>query len=235
MYLTQEEIFVAGGGFIYRVLHRIMEGDCQCDHGPLWVIAPSMYVDKYPVTNAMYYDYLQDSGYVPEDNSSYLRHWVGGKPLDSDWDKPVVWVSHSDAQAYAAFYGKSLPTDMEWQYFASGSQRRKWPWGDDYDKTRLNADEKGGLTRVNAYPSGANEYGLFDLAGNAWEMTQPYDDGMHRFMLLRGGSYYRAPDFWHAEGGPCANNSHLKCPLLSEGLNRNSNVGFRCIRRVEHE
>ena len=82
------------------------------------------------------------------------------------------------------------------------------------------------LTPADAFPGGANAYGLLDLSGNAWEITQVCDDGMHRFMLLRGGSYYKAPHFWHALGGPCANTSHLKCPLLNEGLNRNANVGF---------
>ena len=235
MCIKQEEIFVPGGGFIYRVLHRIMEGDCQCDHGPLWAEVMSMYVDKYPVTNAMYYDFLKQSGYIPKDSANFLRHWVNMKPSQEDMDKPVVWISYNDACAYADFYNKSLPTDIEWQYFASGSRRLKWPWGNEYDKSKLNADEYGSITPVNTFSSGKNEYGILDLCGNAWEMTQLYDDGMHRFMLLRGGSYYRAPDFWHAQGGPCANDSHLKCPLLNEGLNRNSNVGFRCIRRVASE
>ena len=133
------------------------------------------------------------------------------------------------------FYGKSLPTDAEWQYFASGPRRLKWPWGDEYDSARLNDDPLGGLTPADAFPGGANAYGLLDLSGNAWEITQVCDDGMHRFMLLRGGSYYKAPHFWHALGGPCANTSHLKCPLLNEGLNRNANVGFRCVRRVGNE
>lgn len=123
------------------------------------------------------------------------------------------------------------PTDIEWQYFAAGPQRLILPWGDDYDKTRLNSDPRGALTPVDQFPQGANAYGLMDLAGNAWEMTQMCNDQMHRAILLRGGSYYKAPDFWHALGGPCPNHSHLKCPLLNEGLNRNSNVGFRLVRR----
>lgn len=232
MQIEQEDVFVPGGGYIYRVTHRVMEGDCGCDHDPLWTVVPSMYVDKYPVTNGMYAEFLTGSGYVPKDPTNFLKHWRDGSPLPEDMDKPVTWVSLADAQAYALFYDKSLPTDIEWQYFASGTGRLHWPWGDEYDKSKLNADPLGGLTLVNAFPGGVNEYGLFDLAGNAWEITQAGDDGMHRFMLLRGGSYYRAPDFWHALGGPCANNAHLKCPLLNEGLNRNSNVGFRCVKRI---
>jgi len=235
MRIQQEEQFVPEGGYIYRVTHRIMEGDCGCDHGPLWAAVTSMYVDKYPVTNDMYAVFLTNSGYSPEDRTNFLRHWRDGAPLPEDSDKPVTWVSPRDAAAYASFYGKSLPTDIEWQYFASGPSRFLWPWGDEYDPARLNGNPHGELTPVDAFPAGANEYGLLDLAGNAWEMTGTGEDGMHRFLLLRGGSYYRAPDFWHALGGPCPNNAHLKCPLLNEGLNRNGNVGFRCVRRVEHE
>ena len=235
MQIRQKERFVPGGGYIYRVSHRIMEGDCPCDHGPRWVEVPDLYVDKYPVTNGMYLDFLTSSGYIPADGANFLKHWRDGRPLAADLDKPVTWVSPDDARAYAAFYGKSLPTDAEWQYFASGPRRLKWPWGDEYDSARLNDDPLGGLTPADAFPGGANAYGLLDLSGNAWEITQVCDDGMHRFMLLRGGSYYKAPHFWHALGGPCANTSHLKCPLLNEGLNRNANVGFRCVRRVGNE
>ena len=189
MQIRQEERFVPGGGYIYRVSHRIMEGDCPCDHGPRWVEVPDLYVDKYPVTNGMYLDFLTSSGYVPADGANFLKHWRDGRPLAADLDKPVTWVSPNDARAYAAFYGKSLPTDAEWQYFAYGPRRLKWPWGDEYDSARLNDDPLGGLTPADAFPGGANAYGLLDLSGNAWEITQVCDDGMHRFRLLRGGSY----------------------------------------------
>jgi formylglycine-generating enzyme required for sulfatase activity len=231
--LLQEEIFIPGGGYIYRVRHRIMEGDCQINHGPYWVEIPPLYVDKYPVTNAMYHRFIVESGYEPKDKANFLKHFVDGKPIVGEENLPVTWVSRDDALAYARFYNKDLPTDCEWQYFAAGPDRWLWPWGDEYDKHRLNADPFGSLTAVDAYPNGANPYGLMDLAGNAWEMTDAFEDHLHKFMLLRGGSFHKAPDFWHAEGGPHPNDDHLKCPLLNEALNRNGNVSFRCVRRVE--
>ena len=92
MQIRQEERFVPGGGYIYRVSHRIMEGDCPCDHGPRWVEVPDLYVDKYPVTNGMYLDFLTSSGYIPADGANFLKHWRDGRPLAADLDKPVTWV-----------------------------------------------------------------------------------------------------------------------------------------------
>lgn len=129
MQIRQEERFVPGGGYHLPRFTPHYGGRLPCDHGPRWVEVPDLYVDKYPVTNGMYLDFLTSSGYVPADGANFLKHWRDGRPLAADLDKPVTWVSPNDARAYAAFYGKSLPTDAEWQYFASGPRRLKWPWG----------------------------------------------------------------------------------------------------------
>jgi Uncharacterized conserved protein len=234
MFVEQAFLDVSSGGYIYRCDHRIMEGDCQVDHGPRFAEIPALQVQKYPVTNHMYACFLKESGYHPADKGNFLTHFENGIfPLGME-NHPVVWVSYLDALAYAHFYGLRLPTDEEWQYLAAGPQKRRWPWGNDAEPDEKKGNIGGGiLTPVNTYPQGASPFGIFDMCGNAYEMMGPmHDDGMHRFLLLRGGSCYKAPHFWHAEGGPQPNDAHLKMPLLNEALNRSGFVGFRCVREV---
>jgi formylglycine-generating enzyme required for sulfatase activity len=222
-------IFVPKGKFIYRVVHRVMEGDCQYDHGPRPVEAGAFYAEKYPVTNRRYAVFLKESGYEPADGTNFLRHWRGDRCPAEYLDYPVTWVSLKDARAYATYYGCRLPKDFEWQYIAGGNDKRLYPWGEHFDPSLCNTGEE--ITPVDAFPEGAGPFGHFDLCGNTWEMVDDeIDDGEHIFSFLRGGSSYKAPHFWHAEGGSHRNDYHLKMQLLNEGLNRCGTVSFRCLR-----
>lgn len=100
-----EKVFIQGDSYIYRVEHRIMEGDCEYDHGPRMVKVPSLLVDKYPVTNDRFYRFLKESGYEPRNRENFLRHWEAGRYKEEDRNKPVIWVSHKDAEAFAQWYG----------------------------------------------------------------------------------------------------------------------------------
>lgn len=234
-YVEQEQVEIKPHPYIYRVVHRIMEGDCKMDHGPLLIQGGGFLADKYPVTNKMYYDFVQESGYIPEDKSGYLLHWENGCYKEGQENWPVVHVSLEDARAYAAFYGKKLPNDQQWQYMAAGPENLTWPWGNQLDYTRCNVYSDS-LTEVDAYPEGASCEGVMDLCGNAWEMTDEcIYDGSHYFTLLRGGCYYKAPHYWHVESGAAPNFSHLKVHLLGGAMNRNATVGFRCIQEVSYD
>ena len=172
---------------------------------------------------------MEASAYQPVDPRNFLRHWVAGCPPPGKGDHPVVWVSPRDAEAYLGWAGLRLPTDEEWQWAAQGSEGLVWPWGNTFEDGRCN-DSAGGVTAVDQFLDGRSPFGCLDMAGNTWEWTAPeWDDGWHRWRLLRGGSYYAAQgSFWYAPGGPCANTAHLRFLLMSEGLNRCSTVGFRC-------
>jgi formylglycine-generating enzyme required for sulfatase activity len=185
------------------------------------------------VTNDQYAAFLRATCYLPEDNRNYLRHWRDGKPPEGMGCHPVVWVSPHDAEAYTLWAGMRLPLDEEWQWAAQGSQGFSWPWGACFDAGRCNC-RGAGTTPVDAFPGGASPFGCMDMAGNIWEWTGPeWDDGWHRWRLLRGGSYYAAQgSHWYTEGGPCPNDRHLRFLLMGEGLNRCATVGFRCAGEV---
>lgn len=232
-YITRKLIFIEKSQYIFRCVHRIMEGDCAAEHGPILVDVGGFYVDKYPVTNKMFYDFLNESNYYPKDNQGFLKHFVNEKYKESDANKPVVNISHEDAESYAKFYSMRLLTDFEWQYLAEGKEHLKYPWGNEFNADFCNGDNVG-LTPVDKYESVPSPNSLKDLCGNAYEMTSGvYDDGGHKFLILRGGSFYQGENYWHSEGGAMKNNSHLKVPLLSGSLNRFETVGFRCAKDVK--
>ncbi len=63
-----------GAIYIYKVIHRIMEGDCQYGHGPRPVIIPNLLAGKYPVTNTQFKNFLDATGYAPADSQNFLKH-----------------------------------------------------------------------------------------------------------------------------------------------------------------
>jgi formylglycine-generating enzyme required for sulfatase activity len=233
--VEQELIRVEQDKYIFRVVHRIMEGDCQMDHGPRLVEVGPLLAQKYTVTNQMYFDFLQESLYKPKNSKNFLKHWENGKFLPGEEDLPVVNVTQNDAKAYAEYYGMRLPTEQEWQYLAAGPEKLKWPWGNQKEYTRCNVYGSG-LEPVDSHPEGISPFGLFNMCGNVWEFTSEYlvdGDNNHHFIVLRGGSFYTAPNYWHTEGGAIQNDSHLKVHQLGDAMNRYETVGFRCVKEID--
>ena len=74
------------------------------------------YINKQPVSNARFKEFLEESGYQPKIKENFLKHWTSGTYPDSIADDPVVYVDYEDALAYAEWAGKRLPTELEWQY-----------------------------------------------------------------------------------------------------------------------
>ncbi|MEK7728839.1 MAG: formylglycine-generating enzyme family protein, partial [candidate division KSB1 bacterium] len=164
-----------------------------------------------------------------EDFKKYLsknpKDWAGLMRSENDDDKrfngedqPVVGVTWFAAMAYAHWLNElqrstshnqqstrvfKLPTEMEWEWAASGGARI-YPWGkDDPDDKRANyGSNVGQTTPVGNYPSGATPEGLMDMAGNVWEWCENlYGEGAYtpEARALRGGSWdYTTDDL------PCA-------------------------------
>lgn len=194
----------------------------------------SFLIDKYPVTNAQYYEFLQSSGYRPADTTRYLRHWEFDIYKQGQERYPVVYVSYEDMKAYARWAGKRLPTEAEWQLAAQGTDKRKWPWGNEFHATLCN-NAFGKPTPVDAFSKGMSPYGVVDLVGNIWQMTNDmYYNGSYYFSVIRGGSHYR-PDssWWYIQGGPQQLDRTQIMLHVSPGFDRNATVGFRCVRDID--
>ena len=201
------------------------------DAGPRTVTMAKYFIDTYPVTNAEFRRFAAAARYRPRDTVNFLRGWADGKPAAGTEDRPVTWVSLEDARAYARWAGKRLPTAMEWQYAAQGTDGRKYPWGNDPDSTRCNPG-LGHPTPVAEYPGGKSPFGVMDLVGNVWQLTSDvYDNGSYYFVIMRGGSYYRpTSSAWYVQGGPASVDREQMLLLVSPGFDRSATVGFRCVK-----
>ena len=194
---------------------------------------PAFFIDRTPVTNAQFREFLQASGWQPRDPHNFLRHWRDGAPPPGWDDKPVTWVAIEDARAYAAWAGKRLPHEWEWQVAAQGHDGRRYPWGNDWDETMVPAANRGRTLRapddVDAHPAAASPFGLLDLVGNVWQWTDEYADEHTRAAILRGGSSYQPQtSHWYF---PQAHrlDQHGKYLLMAPCKDRSGSVGFRCV------
>ncbi|HTR98987.1 MAG TPA: SUMF1/EgtB/PvdO family nonheme iron enzyme, partial [Bacteroidota bacterium] len=195
---------IPAGRFTYAVAHSDDPNPVipyPEDPAPRTVMMKRYFIDTYPVTNGEFRTFIAATRYRPTDTVNFLRDWTGGQPPASAADRPVTWVSLEDARAFARWAGKRLPTAMEWQYAAQGTDGRKYPWGNDPDSTRCNPGV-GHPTPVGAYPSGKSPFGVMDLVGNVWQLTSDvYDNGSYYFVMMRGGSYYRpTSSVWYVRG-----------------------------------
>lgn len=129
------------------------------------VILPDYYIGKYPVTNSQFATFVEATG--------HQRRYKGG-----DEDHPAIYVSWLDAVVFCRWLTRRsgntirLPTEAEWEKAVRGTDGRIYPWGDSFDKTKLNSGEggPGSTTPVDHYlPDGDSPYGVADMAGNVWE------------------------------------------------------------------
>ena len=198
---------------------------------PVRTYVDAIYMDKFPVTNKQYYDFLQATKYAPKDAGNFLKHWENGMIPKGMENHPVVYVSLEDARAYAEWAGKRLPTEAEWQYAAQGNEGFAWPWGNEFDSTRCN-NASGVTTPVDAFPRGKSPFGVMDMTGNVWQLTNDvYDNGTYYFVIMKGGSCYKpTSSWWYVKGGPQPNYWHQLLLLVTPSFDRNSTVGFRCVK-----
>ncbi len=135
-----------------------------------------------------------------------FRQWWAWKP-GANWrhpegktssiatrlDHPAVHIAYEDAEAYAAWAGKALPTEAEWEFAARGGlEGAEFTWGDEFTPAgshmanswqgnfptqNLCLDGYAGTSPAGAFP--ANGYGLFDMAGNVWEWTSDWYADRH--------------------------------------------------------
>jgi iron(II)-dependent oxidoreductase len=234
------------GEYVFKVQGIEIEGsdDVGVDVQYPWEDAPrrfhehtmhvnGFYIDKFPVTNAVFKKFLEATRYHPQDDLNFLHDWKNGSYPDGWGNKPVTWISLEDARAYAKWAGKRLPHEWEWQYAAQGGDRnRVYPWGNDWNAADVPTPDKGRpLTQpddVDAHPAGASPFGVMDLVGNVWQWTDEYADDHTRGGILRGGNYYQPQgSIWYFPEA-YRNDQHGKLLLMAPSYDRSGTVGFRC-------
>jgi formylglycine-generating enzyme required for sulfatase activity len=178
------------------------------------VTVKSFLIDRYEATIAEYVRFLNESGgakYYEEDmadpdfcgvvktkDGSFAA--VPGKEM-----YPIVLVKLEAARAYAAWAGKRLPTEFEWEIAAAGIEKRKYPWGNEPpDGSRANYDSMvGHPSPAGSYERGKTPEGVYDMAGNVWELVEgswtpyawkgPSATPRTGEPLMRGGSWMTPP------------------------------------------
>jgi len=206
-------------------------------HHRFVVNIPTFFIDKYPVTNKQFKEFIDATHYAALDTINFLKDWKNDA-YPKGWDnKPVTWVDLEDARAYAEWAGKRLPHEWEWQYAAQGTDGRLYPWGNTWDASAAPIPDKGQKLRgpddVDVHPSGKSPFGVEDMVGNVWQWTDEYTDAHTRAAILRGGSYYQPQgSYWYFPQAYKLN-EHGKYLLMSPGQNRAGTVGFRCVKDAE--
>jgi len=125
--------------------------------------------------------------------ANWRRPYGKGSWIHSRDNHPVVHVAYRDAEAYAAWAGKRLPTEAEWEFAARGGlDGAEFAWGDEFTPggrhmantwqgefpcQNLNADGYERTSPVNAFPP--NGYGVYDMIGNVWEWTTDWYTPKH--------------------------------------------------------
>jgi formylglycine-generating enzyme required for sulfatase activity len=184
------------------------------------------FIDQNEVTNEEYQQFISATKRRPP------SHWVGGKIPDGQMKVPVINVSWSDANAYARWANKRLPTEAEWEFAARGTDGRIYPWGNEWNPDYANAGQgkKGRLVETGRYAPGASPFGALDMCGNVWEWTasdfKDYpgrktpsalaDDGLK---VIRGGAYDATPK-----------NATMTYRGAVSPTRTYDKTGFRCVR-----
>jgi serine/threonine-protein kinase len=175
------------------------------------------YIDVFPVTNAEYGKFIEATGYRAP------KFWTEGRLKDPN--DPVVGVSWYDADKYATWAGKELPTSAQWEKAARGLEGRIYPWGNEFDDGLANFGHTDGedmTSPVDRFEGNRSVFGARDMVGNVWEWTKEWDKIEIDMKVIFGGSWADPAAF-------------LRCDrhLYANPKDKYDNIGFRCVRPAD--
>ncbi|EHR51028.1 TIGR03440 family protein [Saccharomonospora marina XMU15] len=262
------EVVVPAGAFLMGTSVEPWALDNERPAHEVWVDAFA--IDTFPVTNGQFARFIESGGYQEprwwsEQGWAYRREHGITAPrfwraqADGWWrtrfgvyervpaDEPVVHVSFHEARAYAAWAGKRLPTEAEWEkaarYDPATSRSLRYPWGDaEPDAGHANLGQRHLRPAVvGAYPRGASPLGVHQLIGDVWEWTSsdflPYP-GFVAFPYREYSEVFFGPEYKVLRGGSFGTD-----PVAIRGTFRNWDfpirrqifAGFRCARDLRSD
>ena len=186
-------VLVAAGEFTMG-----SDSDAETSKPAHQITLPAFYIDRTEVTNAEYKKFCDATGKSYPPDPHLEKNYFTSRP-----NAPVVGVSFADAKAYAAWAGKRLPTEAEWEKAASwddaAGAKRQFPWGIDFQKGSV-AFGTNSISDVGKFPGGASASGALDMAGNVLEWVdaffQPYPNSRstdaefgEKNRVVRGGHF----------------------------------------------
>jgi iron(II)-dependent oxidoreductase len=264
--VEEEMVRIPGGAFVMGTDDRARALDNE--RNAHVVDLPGFLIDTTPVTNGAYLRFVEDGGYerselwsqagwehIKEERISAPKHWYQPKPhswwterfgFDEPLDPaaPVVHVSWYEADAYARWAGKRLPTEAEWEKAASWDPdtgtKRLYPWGEEAPSlARANLDQLAFRTaQVGAYPEGASAYGVLGMVGDVWEWTSSdlyAYPGFEAFPYREYSEIFFGPDYKVLRGGSWATRPGAMRSTFRNWdypIRRQLFCGFRCAESV---
>ena len=218
-------VYIAGGEF----LMGSDDGD-EYERPAHKVFVASFFMDITEVTREAYQQFVNATGHRAP------SQWPNNSYPPGTAKLPVTGVDWYDADAYAKWVKKRLPTEEEWEFAARSYDGRRYPWGSNWSRGAANAGDSSAqqVVSVGSFARGKTPSGLMDLAGNVWEWTSSdlvaYPNGKlsekpsGELKIVRGGS-------WQEPTNQIT--TTYRGYLLASGAGDYSATGFRCVSEVK--
>lgn len=257
---SHEMASIAGGYFVMGATWDAFAYDNELPSHTAYV--PAFRIDKLLTTNEEFAQFIAEGGYErrewwsaegwkwrEKENWKFPLYWTqqnGNWRVQRMFDEgvlearhPVTGVSWYEAEAYARFKGKRLPTEAEWEKAASWDdvqkRKRRFAWGDEQPSANLcNFDNRfWGTTPVGSFPEGASACGCLDMTGNVWEWTS---DAFKGFAGFKPFPYPEYSEVWFdgdhrvLKGGSWATRASVLRNSFRNFFRRHFRIGFAGIR-----
>jgi formylglycine-generating enzyme required for sulfatase activity len=219
------QLFVPEGEFLMG-----KEGEPDEDSPMHTVYLDAFWIDKTEVSNSMYENCVNAGGCTLPvlSENPYYGNWIYR-------DHPVVYVNWFQANEYCAWAGRRLPTEAEFEKAARGTEKNKYPWGNEAPNPRLAnyADSLiGQSVSVYRYPLGASPYGALNMVGNVREWVADWYSPTYYQEMILNNSFGPETGFersmrsgaYDADANELLVTWRYKHEPQSAGLSR----GFRC-------